>query len=110
MSQNFYTAMTQKVLLFGSETWVIMRKMESALDAFQGRVARKLTGRQPSRGRDGRWFYPSLAGAMKEAGIVRIWALILRRQNTIAQFIATQPTLGLCEGAVRRPGERVPSR
>ena len=40
-------------------------KIESALDAFQGRVARRLTGRQPCRGRDGNWFYPSLGGGSK---------------------------------------------
>ena len=28
-----------------------------------------LTGRQPRRGRDGRWFYPALAGEMKEQDI-----------------------------------------
>ena len=110
VSRNFYTAVTQQVLLFRAETWVIKRKMESALDAFWGSVARKLTGRQPRRGRDRRWFYPSLAEAMKEAGIVRIRTPILRRQNTVAQFIATRPILGLCEGAVRRPGAQVPSR
>ena len=110
VSRNFYTAVTQQVLLFGAETWVLTRKMESALDAFQGRVARKLMGRQTCRGRDGRWFYPSLAGAMKEAGIVRIRTSILWRQNTVAQFIATRPILGLCKGAVRRPGAQVPRR
>ena len=110
VSRNFYTAATQQVLLFRAETWVLTRNMESALDAYQGRVERNLTGRQPRRGRDGRWFYPSLVGAMKEAGIMRIRTSILRRQNTVAQFIATRPILGLCEGAVRRPGARVPRR
>ena len=42
--------------------------MESALDAFQGRVARRLIGPQPRRGRDRKLFYPSLAGALKKAG------------------------------------------
>ena len=110
LSRDFYTAVTQQVLLFGAETWFLMRKMESALDDFQGRIARKLTGRHPCRGRDGRWFYPSLAGAMKEAGIVRIWTSILQRQNTVAQFIATRTILDLCKGAVRRTGARVPRR
>ena len=32
-------AVTQQVLLFGAETWVLTVKMEAALDAFQGRVA-----------------------------------------------------------------------
>ena len=108
VSRIFYTAVTQQVLLFRAETWVLTRKMESALDAFQGRVARRLTGRQPSRGRYGRWFYPALAGALKEAGVVRIRTPILRRQNTVAQFIATQPIMGLCEVTERRPGTRVP--
>ena len=110
VSRNFYIAVTQQVLLFGAETWVLTRKMESALDAFQGRVARMLTGRQPCRGRDGRWFFPSLAGAMEEAGIVRTRTSILRRQNTVAQFIATRPILDLCGGEVRRLGARVPRR
>ena len=110
MSRSFYTAVTQQVLLFRAEMWVLTRKMESALDSFQGRVARRLTGRQPSRRRDGRWFYPSLAGEMKEAGVERIRTSILRRQNKVAQFIATRPILGLCEVAERRPGTRVPRR
>ena len=110
VSRNFYIAVSQQVLLFGAETWVLMKKMELALDDFQGRVARTLTGRQPGRGRDGQWFYPSLAGAMKEAGIVRIRTSILRRQNTVAQFIVTRPLLDLCEGAVRRLGARFPRR
>ena len=54
VSRIFYTAVTQQVLLFGVETWVLTRKMESDLDAFQGRVARRLTGRKPRRGRDGK--------------------------------------------------------
>ena len=95
VSRSFYTAVTQQVLLFGAESWVLTKKMEYALDAFQGRVARQLTGRQPFRGRDGEWLYPSLAGALKEAGVVRARTSVLRRQNTVAQFIATRPIMGL---------------
>ena len=110
MAQSFYTAVTQQVLLFGAETWVLMRKMESALDASQGRVARRLIGRQPRLGKNGKWVYPSLMGALKEAGVVRVRTSILRRQNTVAQFFATRPILGLCEVAERRRGTRVPRR
>ena len=45
VSRTFYIAVTQAVLLFGSETWVLTARMERALDTFQSRVARKLTGR-----------------------------------------------------------------
>ena len=109
VSRSFYTAVTQQVLLFGAETWVLTRKMESALDAFQGRVARRLTGRKTCRGRYGKWFYPSLAGALKEVGVVRVRMSILRRQNTVAQFIATRPMLDLCEVAERRRGDTGPT-
>ena len=68
VSRSFYTAVTQQVLLFGAKSWVLTKKMESALDAFQGRVARRLTGQHPRRGRDGKWFYPSLPGSLEEAG------------------------------------------
>ena len=110
MSQTFYIAVAQQVLLFGAETWVLTKNMESALDAIQSRVARKIKGRQPRHGRDGGWCDPSLAGAMKEAVIFRIRTSILRRQNTVAQFIATRPILDLCEKAARRPGAWVPRR
>ena len=84
--------------------------MESALDAFQGRVARRLTGRIPRRGRDGKWVYLSLAGVTKEVGVVRARTSVLRRKNTVVQFIATRPILGLCEVAERRRGTQVPQR
>ena len=102
--------MTQQVLLFGAETWVLTKSMEAALDAFQGRVARRLTGRMPRRGRDGKWLYLLLAGATKEAGIVQARTSVLRRQNTVAQFVATKPILVLCEGTERRGGTWVPQR
>ena len=69
MSRNFYIAVTQQVLLFGAESWVLTGEMEAALDAFQGRVARQLTGRLPRRGRDRKCQYLPLAGATKYAGL-----------------------------------------
>ena len=110
VTRSLYTAVTQQVLLFGAESWVLTKRVESALDAFQGRVARRLTGRMPRRGRDGKWVYPLLAGVLKEVGVVRARTSVLRRQNTVAQFIVTRPILGLCEVAERRRGTRVPQR
>ena len=39
---------------------------------------------------------------------MRARTLVLQRQNTVAQFIATRPILGLCEVAEQRRGTRVP--
>ena len=47
---------------------------------------------------------------MKEVGLTDIRTSILRRQNTVAQYIATRPLLDLCEGARAREGAQVPLR
>ena len=106
LTRSFYTAVTQQVLLFGAESRVLTKMMESALDAFQGRVARRLTGRLPRRGRDRKWVYPPLVGVFKETGVVRARTSVLRRHNTVAQSIATRPIFGLCEVAERQQGTR----
>ena len=94
-SRNFYIAVTQQVLLFGAESWVLTVKMEAALDAFQGRVDRRMTGILPRRDRDRKWQYLPLEGAIKDTGIVRARTSVLRRQNTVTQFVATRTILAL---------------
>ena len=55
VSRTFYTAVAQAVLLFGVETWVLTPRMEKALDGFQSRVDRRITGRQLRRRKDESW-------------------------------------------------------
>ena len=110
MSGNFFKAVVQQVLLFGAEKWVVSPMMERALSVFIHGEARRLTGRQPRKGRDGKWYYPSLEGAMKEAGLTNVRTSINRRQNTVTQYIDTRPLLDLCEGATNREGARVTLR
>ena len=110
ISGAFFKGVVQQVLLFGAKTWVVTPRMERALSGFLHGAARRLTGRQSRRGRNGAWHYPSLEGAMWEAGLTEIGNSIANRQNTVAQYIATRPLLGLCEGARAREGARVPMR
>ena len=93
MSENFFKAVVQQVLLFGAETWVVTPRMEQVLYSFMHGAARRITERQPRRGWDGKWFYPSLEGSMKEAGFKDVRTSINTRQNTVAKYIATQPLL-----------------
>ena len=96
------------MLLFGAETWVVTPNMDRALSGFFHGAARRLAGRQVRRERDGDWYYPSIEGAMREAGLTDIRKSIQKRQNTIAQYIATRPLLDLCEEARAREGAKVP--
>ena len=110
ISGTFFKSVDQQVLLFGADTWVVTPWMERALSGFLHGAARRLTGRQARRGKNGTWHYPSLEGSMREAELTDIGKSIANRQNTVAQYIATRPLLDLCEEARAREGTRVPLR
>ena len=107
VSENVYKAVVQAVLLFGAETWVLTPWMERDLDSFEHRVAQRITGIQPRRWGGVIWAYPQLEEAMGEAGFEGIRKSVTRRQNTVAQYISTQPILDLCERSTRWPVDRV---
>ena len=44
---------------------------------------------------------------MKEAGLTDVQMSIHKRNNTVAQYIATRPLLDLCRGETHREGARV---
>ena len=96
VSGNFFKGVVQAVFLFGVEMWVLTLRIERALDIFQHGSMREITGRQPRRRGDGLWEYPPLKEAMIEAGFEGIRQSITRRQNTVAQYIATRLILDLC--------------
>ena len=50
---------------------------------------------------------PVIGGGNGGAGFEGIIKSVTRRQNTVAQYIATQPIMDICEQATRRPGARV---
>ena len=50
---------------------------------------------------------PPLEDDLREAGMEETTANITRRQNMVAQYIATRPILELCLEAAAHPGARV---
>ena len=66
-----------------------------ALGGYQHRVAQQIMGRQP---------------AMQETGFEEIGGYVLKRQNTVVQYIVTRQILDLCEETVRMPGMWVGKR
>ena len=90
--------------------WLVTPIMKQGLNSFMHGDARRITGRQPWRGWDGKWFNPSLEGAMKEAVFKDLRTSINTRHNTVVQYIATQPLLKLCEETNYIGGARVAMR
>ena len=89
LSGNVFKALTQALLLFRAETWVLTPSMERSLSSFQQRVVRQITGRQTRIQGGGRWEYPPLEEVMAEAGFEGIRTYITRRQNIVTQYIAS---------------------
>ena len=104
VSGHFFKAVTQAVLLFGDETWVLTPRMELDLSTFQHRFAQRITDREPRRRGIGICEYPSLEESMTEASFEGIRTYVTRRQNTVTQYISMRPILDLCERSAQKPG------
>ena len=68
VSGHFEKAVTQAVLLFGVEMWVLTPRIEQAISSLQHRFAQRLIGRNKRRRGDGSWEYPQLEKALVESG------------------------------------------
>ena len=91
--------MIQAVLIFGAENWLVTPFMGKALGGFQTQVEILLTGNLPRRTTDRKWRYTSAVVAREAAGFLMMEEYSRRRQNMVAQYIATRKMLDLCEGS-----------
>ena len=110
VSGFLFKAVVQAVLFFISETWVVTSRMGKALGGFQAQVVIQLTVWLLWRTLGGKWTYTLAAAAREKAGFVTTEEYIRRHQNTVAQYIATQSLLDLCEGLESAPGAQVGMR
>ena len=55
-----YVAVVHGVMTHGLETWVTTLRIGRVLGGFHHSVSHRLTGRQPWRGQDGGWVYPTM--------------------------------------------------
>ena len=83
----FYKTIVQAVLLYGSETWALSRRMLKLLESFHHHCARCLTGRhiRPITSPQGitTWEYPDTATTLELAGLETMTTYIKRRRATI---------------------------
>jgi hypothetical protein len=111
VSGMFYKAVVQSILLFGSETWVVTKPILQALEGFHKRVARRLSGKTPYLCQTtGEWIYPPIDKALEEVGLWPIEKYIEKRQNTVADYVATRPIFELCTEAAWQSGSATSRR
>ena len=68
LSEFFFKAVIQLVLLFDAETWAVNPRMGQVMGGFQYQVVWQLMERLTRRRSDRRWEYTSMEAAREEAG------------------------------------------
>ena len=71
---------------------------------FHHRAVWWMAGMGPERQLEGTWVYPPIGAALAMVGLDEIGVHIARRQNTVAQYIATRPIMDLWLAEERSPG------
>ena len=68
VSAIFYRAVVQAVLLYGSETWVLLAAMQRKVEGVHTGFLRQITGKRVRRQRDGTWETPGAEGVREASG------------------------------------------
>ena len=87
VAESFYRAVTQAVLLFGSETWVLSEAMVRTVEGTQTRFQRQIMGKQIGQKADGTWVTPRTEVTWEVKGTQSETTYIRRRQGTVAQWV-----------------------
>ncbi len=105
IAAQFYQAIIQAILLYGSKTWVISRTALARLEGFHIRAAYRMAKtNKPKRGPGNVWEYPRSADVLKECGMKTMEDYIRICRQTIATYVATRPILAECRWGERRRG------
>jgi Reverse transcriptase (RNA-dependent DNA polymerase) len=89
-SGNFYKAVVQSTLLYGSDTWNITDRQLDILNGFHNNVTRIISN-NPIRKINDSWIYPNLGHAQRITGIEPINTYVQARKLTLLQWAQTRP-------------------
>ncbi len=110
VAAKFYKAVVQAVLLYSSETWVLLTTALASLEGFHIRAAYRMAVRhKPRRGSGHGWIYPKSKDVLEECGMSTLEEYITVRWQTIAVYVAARPILTECRQGERKRGA-VPHR
>ena len=88
VAEMFYRAVVQAIILYESETWVLLAAMERKVEGTHTGFLRQITDKQTRRFGDGTWETPRAEGVQEEAVMQSAMTYIGRRQANAAQWVA----------------------
>ncbi len=105
IAAQFYQAIVQAILLYGSKTWVISRTALARLQGFHIQAAYQMAKtNKPKHGPGNVWEYPRSEDVLKEYGMKRMEEYIRICWQTIATYVATHLILAECRRGERQRG------
>ena len=94
---EFYKALVQAVLLYGSKTWVLSTTSLASLVGFHIRAAYQMAVRHKSRRGPGHgWIYPKSKDVLEECGMSTLAEYITVHRQTFTVYVATRSVLIKC--------------
>ncbi len=95
VAANFYKAVVQAVLLYGSETWNLTKAVLACLEGFHVRAAYCMAQVYwPKRVADNQLVYPKTSDVLEECSMAMMQHYIQKRRARIAIYIADCQTGG----------------
>ena len=67
--ESFYVAVVQVVLVFDSETWLMIPRLEKVIEGFHHRVVRQMAVMYPKRQRYGTLVYTPIGAELEIVGL-----------------------------------------
>ena len=92
----FYRTVVRAILLYGSETWLLLAAMDRKVEGIHTDFLRHITGKRVRRLRDRTWERPGAEG-VREASVMRSERTYIEiRQETVAWWVLLRPLFNVC--------------
>ena len=108
MSASFYRVVVQAIILYGSETWVLLASMANRIEGMHTEFLKIIMAKRVKQLEDGTWKTPGAEDIREAAGNESAGIYVERQQTTVAQWVALRPLFEVCaretgyEGGGRR--------
>ena len=104
VSAVFYRAAVQAVMIFVSETWVLLAEMAKRIEGFHVGLLCQVTGKTARQQWDRTWKRKGAASVIREKGIHNFGEYINRRYTTVAEWISLRSIYKVCEKEIGTGG------
>ena len=105
ISEKFYRAVVQSVLLFVSETWVLPAAMMQKINVINVGFLQQVIGKKAIRLGDKNWRKEGAESVLQAAGKKTLNDYIIKSQATVAEWVSLRSIFEVCAKETGYEGE-----